>query len=82
MVLELGDEFCHCGLGDIHLHMGIFAQEGGDGLGHDACEGEGDADVELTTHEMLEFIETQQAVVCRHQRLLGQWQKRLSSLRE
>ena len=77
MVLELGDEFCHCGLGDVHLHMGIFAQEGCDGLGHDAGEGEGDTDVELTTHEMLEFIETQQAVVCRHQRLLGQWQKRV-----
>ena len=64
VVLELCDELCHCRLRDVHLHVGVLAEEGCDGLGHDAGEGESDADVELATHEVFQFVESQQAVIC------------------
>ena len=63
MVLKACYEVGHRRLRDVHHDMGVLSQEGGDGLCHDAGEGEGDADVQLPSSHVLQFLEPLHAVV-------------------
>ena len=72
----------HRRLADVHLHVRIASQEGGQRLGHDAGEREGDADVQFAAHEILQLLKAQQTVVGRADGIFGQREQRLPGLGE
>ena len=82
VVLESGYEVGHGRLADVDLHMRIATEKGSERLGHDARKREGDTDVEFSTHQVLQLVEPQQAVVCIENGLSGKWQQRLARLSE
>ena len=58
----------------------MLFQKSGDGLGHDAGEGEGDPDIQLSTCQVLQFLQPLQAVVGGMERLFGKRQQFQTSL--
>lgn len=72
----------HRRLADVDLHVRIAAQEGCQRLGHNAGKREGDSDAQVATHHILQFVQSEQTVLSRMERLDSQWQERLTRLGE
>ena len=82
VVLEPPDKVGHVRLTHVYLHLRIAAEESRQRLSHDTGKGEGDADIQFATHQVLQLVQPEQTVVgCIH-RLLGKRQKRLPCLGE
>ena len=62
--------------------MVVLPKEGRDRLRHDAGEGEGDPDVQLSTCQVLQFLEPLQTVVGSMECLLGERQQFLPGFGE